>query len=66
MQQQQLDAYKLYLKNKRQQSAANDINSNSNIQDEMLARRKAYIKHMEERRENLKLETNLLISLFTH
>ena len=54
MQQQQLDAYKLYLKNKRQQSAANGINSNSNAQDGMLARRKAYIKHMEERRSLVK------------
>ena len=54
IQQQQLDAYKLYLKNKRQQSVANGINSNSNFQDEMLARRKAYIKHMEERRTLVK------------
>lgn len=54
MQQQQLDAYKLYLKNKRQQSVANGANSNSNVQDEMLARRKAYIKHMEERRSLVK------------
>ena len=50
MQQAQLDAYKRYLQNRKQNEQADDRQFNSQLPPEAQARRKAYLKSMEDRR----------------